>query len=91
MAYRAAFPIDGFQLIDKDRAANGQSGRNHNLKWIAFYFARDRAYNRQVCFCVECDVRQYQGGPSAGLLSSQRGIEIKVDEIAAFWNVSRRG
>jgi hypothetical protein len=91
MSYRTAFPIDGFQLIDQDRATDGQSGRNHDLKRITFYFGCDRAYNRQVCFRIERNLSQYEGGTCAGLLASERGIEIKVDKIAAFWNVSRRG
>jgi len=91
MSYRAAFPIDRFQLIDQDRATDGQSGRNHDLKRITFYFGRDRAHHRQVCFRVVRNLSQYKGGTCAGLLASQCGIEIKLDKIAAFWNVSRRG
>lgn len=91
MSCRAAFPIDGFQLIDQDRAIDRQSDRNHDLKGITFYFARDRAHHRQICFRVERSLSQYKGGTRAGLLSSQCGIEIQIDKIAAFWNVSRRG
>ena len=91
MSYCTAFPIDGFQLIDQDRTIDRQSGRNHDLKRITFYFGRDRAHHRQVCFRVEHNLGQYQGGASARLLASQCGIEIKIDKIAAFWNVSRRG
>ena len=91
MSYSTALPIDGFQLIDQDRTIDRQSGRNHDLKRIAFYFARDRADHRQICFRVESDLGKHQSGTCAGLLASQRGIEIKIDEIAAFWNVSRRG
>lgn len=91
MSCGTAFPIDGFQLIDQDRTIDRQSGRNHNLKRITFYFGRDRAYNRQVCFRVERNLSQYKGGTCAGLLASELGVEIKIDKIAAFWNVSRRG
>jgi hypothetical protein len=91
MSYRPAFPIDGFQLIDQDRSIDRQSGRNHDLERITFYFGRDRAHHRQICFRVERDLSQYKRGTRAGLLASQCGIEIQVDKIAAFWNVSRRG
>lgn len=91
MSYCTAFPIDGFQLIDQDRTIDWQSGRNHDLERITFYFGHDRAHHRQICFRVELNLGQYQGGASAGLLASQCGIEIKIDKIAAFWNVSRRG
>ncbi len=91
MSYRTAFPIHGFQLIDQDRTVDGQTGRYRDLKRITFYFARDRAHNRQVCFRVERNLSQHKGGTCAGLLASQGGIEIKIDKIAAFWNVSRRG
>jgi hypothetical protein len=91
MSYCPAFPINGFQLIDQYRTTDGQTGRNHDFKRIAFYFTRDRAYNGQVSFLVERSLSQYKGGTCAGLLASQRGIEIKVDKIAAFWNVSSRG
>lgn len=91
MSHRTAFPIDGFQLIDQDRTIDRQSGRNHNLKRITFYFARDRAYDRQVCFCVERTFGQYESGACTRLLASECGIEINVDKIAAFGNVFRRG
>jgi hypothetical protein len=91
MSYRTAFPIDGFQLIDQDRTIDRQSGRNHNFKRITFYPGRDWAHHRQICFRVERRLSQYEGGTCAGLLASQGGIEIQVDKIAAFWNVSRRG
>ncbi len=91
MSHRPAFPIDDFQLIDQDRAIDRQSGRNHDLKRITFYLGRDRAHHRQICFRVERNLSQYKGGTRAGLLASQCGIEIQVDKIAAFWNVSRRG
>jgi len=91
MSHRAAFPIDGFQLIDQNRAIDRQSGRNHDLKRITFYFGRDRAHHRQICFRVVRNFSQHKGGTCAGLLASQRRIEIEVDKIAAIWNVSRRG
>jgi hypothetical protein len=91
MSYCAAFPIDGFQLIDQDRAIDRKSRRNHDLKRISLYFGRDRTHNRQIGFCVERSLSQNKGGTCAGLLASQCGIEIQVDKIAAFWNVSRRG
>jgi hypothetical protein len=91
MSYCAAFPIDGFQLIDQDRATDGKSGRNHDLKRIPFYFARDRTHNSQIGLCVERNLSQNKCGTRAGLLASQCGIEIQVDKIAALWNVSSRG
>jgi hypothetical protein len=91
MSRSAAFPIDGFQLIDQDGAIDRQSGRNHHLERISFYFSRDRTHHRQVCLRVERDLSQYKGGTCAGLLASQCGIEIKIDKIAAFWDVSCRG
>jgi hypothetical protein len=91
MSYRAAFPIDGFQLIDQDRPIDGQAGGNHHLKGIAFYFCSDRADHRQIRFRVERRLGQYEGGTCAGLLAPQCGIEIEVDKIATLWNVSRRG
>ena len=91
MSYRAAFPIDGFQLIDQDRPIDRQAGGNHDFKGITFYFCCDRAHHGQICFRIERRLGQYEGGTCAGLLASQRGIEIEVDEIATLWNVSRRG
>ncbi len=91
MSYRTALPIDGFQLINQDRTVYGQAGRNQDLKGITFYFGRDRAHHGQICFRIESRLGQYEGGTCAGLLASQRGIEIEVDKIAALWNVSRRG
>jgi hypothetical protein len=91
VSYRAAFPIDGLQLIDEYRAADRQSGRNHDLKRIPFYFGRDRTHRRQICFRVERSLSENKGGTRSSLLASQCGVEVEVDKIAALWNVSRRG
>jgi hypothetical protein len=91
MSYRAALPIDGFQLIDQDCPTDRQAAGNHDLKGIAFYFGRDRTHHRQICFRVERRLSQNKGGTCSSLLASQCGIEIKVNKIAALWNVSRRG
>jgi len=78
-------------LINQDRTIDRQPGRNHDLKGITLNFSRYRAHHRQIRLCVERDLGQYQRWTCAGLLASQCGIEVQVDKIAAFWNVSRRG
>jgi len=77
--------------MDQYCTVDGKPSRDRNLKWITFDFAGNRANHGQVSFSVECDIGYYHGRTCACLLMSQHRIEIKIDEIAAFWNVSGRG